>query len=153
MIEARRNLSIEPIPGTFSLFTKLLFFWWKGNLAWNGLLNVPWLSIIFGKFDVLCFLENPFWDSPFYLITDDLWSVLHTCKYWRISQTITVESSPLTCSDLFLWLIWKVKLFNELPTKKIIDLMDFWCLFCSFVRISSWNLRCQYVSLENWKTQ
>ena len=45
------------------------------------------------------------------------------------SQTITVESSPPTCSDLFLWLIWKVKLFNELPTKKITDLMDFW-YFC-----------------------
>ena len=27
----------------------------------------------FGKFDVLCFLETPFWDSPFCRITDDFW--------------------------------------------------------------------------------
>ena len=28
--------------------------------------------LFFGKFGVLCFLETPFWDSPFCLITDEL---------------------------------------------------------------------------------
>ena len=27
---------------------------------------------VFGKFGVLCFLEDPFWDSPFCLITDEM---------------------------------------------------------------------------------